>query len=135
MKYEDADILAFVSDKSKKGSVPQINSGAERNSGAEGNTGTEGNSGIEGSSGFKKIPEIQLNPEIQITEKVANSLEGALNQATMLTPESSSFIPDTSMKSHAVRLPERDDLPFEAFAGYYDGVLKASLSSWARGQA
>ena len=50
----------------------------------------------------------------------------------MLTPESGPFTPDTSMKSHAVRLPEKEDLPFEAFAGY-DGVLKASLSSEAFG--
>ncbi len=120
LKYEDADILAFVTDRSKKGSAPQINSGAERNSGAEGN------------SGFKQIPEeenpeIQI-PEIQINEKVANTLEGALNQATILKPESGSFIPDLSIKSQAVRLPEKEDLSFEAFTGYDEGVLKAPSS-------
>lgn len=51
LKYEDADILAFVSDRSKKESAPQINSGAE------GNSAVERNSGVEGSSGFKQIPE------------------------------------------------------------------------------
>ena len=33
MKYEDADILAFISDRPKKDLAPQMNSGAEENAG------------------------------------------------------------------------------------------------------
>ncbi len=40
----------------------------------------------------------------------------------MLTPESGSFIPDISIESQAVRLPEKEALPFEAFTGYDDSV-------------
>lgn len=77
MKYEDADILAFTSDKSKKGSAPLINSGVG------GTSGTEINLGVEGSMQFKQIPEeenleIQINPEIQITEKAGNTPEKAI---------------------------------------------------------
>ncbi len=115
LKYEDSDILAFISDKPKKEPAPQINSGAEEN------------------AGFKQIPE-EENPEIKIEEKVASSLEGAFDQATMLTPEEShAFFPVASMESQAVRLSEKEDIPFEAFAGYDEGVLKTSSSSEAFG--
>ena len=115
LKYEDSDILAFISDKPKKEPAPQINSGAEEK------------------AGFKQIPE-EENPEIKIEEKVARSLEGAFDQATMLTPEEShAFLPVASMESQAVRLSEKEDLPFEAFVGYDEGVLKMSSSSEAFG--
>ena len=52
----------------------------------------------------------------------------------MLTPEEShAFLPVASMESQAVRLSEKEDLPFEAFAGYDEGVLKMSSSSEAFG--
>ncbi|MCO5384087.1 MAG: hypothetical protein NHB15_20120 [Methanosarcina barkeri] len=70
MKYEDADILAFVSDRPKKDLVPQMNSGAEEN------------------AGLKDSPE-EGNPENHIRDSAVNSLEGAYDLAAILidTPE------------------------------------------------
>ena len=132
LKYEDADILAFISDKSKKGPASLINSGVG------GDSGGEINSGVEGSMSFKQIPEmerleIKTNPETQITEKAANTLESALNQATVLTPEPSSFIPDTSANSQVVGLPEKEAFSFEEFIGFGGEVSTAALSSEAFG--
>ena len=53
LKYEDADILAFISDKSKKGPASPISSGAG------GDSRAEINSGVEGSMSFKQIPEME----------------------------------------------------------------------------
>ncbi|MDQ1253010.1 MAG: hypothetical protein QG646_2152 [Euryarchaeota archaeon] len=132
LKYEDADILAFISDKSKKGPASLINSGVG------GDSGAEINSGVEGSMSFKQIPEmesleIKTNPETQITEKAANTLESALNQATALTAEPSSFIPDTSANSQVVGLPEKEAFSFEEFTGFGSEVSTADLSSEAFG--
>ena len=132
LKYEDADILAFISDKSKKGPASLINSGVG------GDSGGEINSGVEGSMSFKQIPEmesleIKTNPETQITEKAANTLESALNQATVLTAEPSSFIPDTSANSQVVGLPEKEAFSFEEFTGFGGEVSTAVLSSEAFG--
>ena len=132
LKYEDADILAFISDKSKKGSASLINSGTG------GDSGAEINSGVEGGMSFKQIPEmesleIKTNPETQITEKAANTLESALNQATALTAEPSSFIPDTSANSQVVGLPEKEAFSFEEFTGFGGEVSTAALSSEAFG--
>ena len=58
MKYEDADILAFISDKPKKDLAPQMNSGAE------------------GNAGLKDSPE-EGNPENKTRDRAVNSPEGA----------------------------------------------------------
>ena len=86
MKYEDADILAFVSDRPKKDLVPQMNSGTEEN------------------AGLKDSPE-ERNPENNTRDSAVNSLEGASDLATILTP-------DTPEKLRA-SLPEalRKDYP------------------------
>ena len=55
MKYEDADILAFISDKPKKDLAPQINSGAEEN------------------AGLKESPE-EENPESKIEETAVSKV-------------------------------------------------------------
>jgi DNA helicase HerA-like ATPase len=115
VKYEDADILAFISDKPKKEPAPQINSGAE------------------GNAGFKQISDRE-NTEIIAGVKSVNSLEGASNLATMYTPEeSNAFFQDTSLESQALRLPEKEDLPFETFTGYDENAIKISSSSEAFG--
>ena len=157
MKYEDADILAFVSDRPKKDLAPQMNSGAE------------------GNAGLKDSPE-EGNPENKTRDRAVNSPEGASDLVSMLTPDTpdklqaslpealrkyspenvseiisktasdalsgsseavfetaSLSFPETSPESHAFRHSEKESLPFEAFAGYDDGVLKVSASSEAFG--
>ena len=71
--------------------------------------------------------------ETQITEKATNTLESALNQATVLTAEPSSFIPDTSANSQVVGLPEKEAFSFEEFTGFGGEVSTAALSSEAFG--
>ena len=157
MKYEDADILAFVSDRPKKDLVPQMNSGAEEN------------------AGLKDSPE-ERNPENNTRDSAVNSLEGASVLATILTPDTpeklraslpealrkdypenvseiipktvsgtifdssesvsetaSLSFPEASLESHAFMHSEKKSLPFEAFADYDDGVRNISASSEAFG--
>ena len=110
MKYEDADILAFISDKLKKEPSPQINSGAE------------------GNAGFKEIFG-EENPESKTRDRSVNSFDGDFDQVTMFTPESSSFFPEASMESQAVKLSEKEELPFENFTSYDEGVFRVSSFS------
>ncbi len=72
LKYEDSDILAFISDKSKKEPATSINLGAEKN------------------GEFEQIPE-EDNFGNKTRDKVVNSLKGALNQDTVFISESHSF--------------------------------------------
>jgi len=75
LKYEDSDILAFISDKSKKEPATNINLDAEEN------------------GEFEQIPE-EDNFGNKTRDNVVNSLKGAFNQDTVLISESHSFFPD-----------------------------------------
>ena len=115
MKYEDADILAFVSERSKKNQTPQTNSEAE------------------GNSDLKKIPE-EKYPEIKIKGRVENSSEDDSNLALRLTPEElQASFPETSLESSVFGNSEKEELPFEAFTGYDEDVSKISSPSEAFG--
>ena len=114
LKYEDSDILAFISDKSKKEHATQINLGVAEN------------------GEFEQIPE-EDNFENKTRDKVVNSLKGAFNKDTVLTSEAHSFFPDPSMESQSVKLSEKEIFPFETFEGYEGGTLNPFSSSEAFG--
>ncbi len=114
LKYEDSDILAFISDKSKKEHATQISLDVAEN------------------GEFEQIPE-EDNFENKTRDKVINSLKGAFNKDTVLTSEAHSFFPDPSMESQSVKLSEKEFFPFETFEGYDGGALNPFSSPEAFG--
>lgn len=115
MKYEDADILAFISERSKKNQTPQASPEAE------------------GNSDLMKIPE-EKYPEIKIKGRVENSSEDDSNIAVRLIPEESqASFSETSLESSVFGNSEKEELPFEAFTGYDEDVSKISSPSEAFG--
>lgn len=158
MKYEDADILAFVSRKPKKDLAPQMNTGAEeginlktpeekKSEGSENRiTNLDANSDINLNidSGINS----NVNLDIELDDKEdGNSPENDFDQAAILTsksdslitkPESSitpesSFPLENSMESEVFEFSEREDLPFESFTDYDENISKVPSSSEAFG--
>jgi len=122
MKYEDADILAFVSNRQKKDLAPQTNSGAEGNADLE---------KVPEGKNFKETPE--EDPGSKSRDRDVNSLESSNDRAEMFTPdESFSLSPEVSQESPVFEHFE-ENLPFEDFTGYDQGVSKVSSASEAFG--
>lgn len=141
MKYEDADIFAFIPNKVKPASAPEKAAISEKEGGSGENTGSKVSPENEMKASEKDLfkepsnrgtqpafdefsspsPEtlVKSNQESSgIDPKFSNTLSG-LSSLSGAIPEPASFFPEDSP---IVGFPEKDELPFETFEGYDIGV-------------
>ena len=144
MKYEDSDILAFISDKLKPTSALEKGTGSDKNAGPQESPENEAKvpvnkylekdllpeaSGPDSLPAFEEFPvpsaeaPMEVDPQNSLNggsntgaDTDSNTVAQALSSLLQAVPEpASSFSPAESSIS---RLSEKDELPFEAFDGY-----------------
>ena len=116
MKFEDADILAFASGKTKKAPASDKDEGAEKSTGMEPKTGCENFP----TGSFRKDPDTFPDDPLA-------SIYGGAGAKGSGSGSGSGSSSDSDPVSGAVSSPA--DLPFEDFGAYDDGIAPSSVSA------
>jgi len=158
MKYEDSDILAFISNKTKPISAPEKGAGSDKNAGPKESPENEAKvpenkylvkdllpeaSGPDSLPAFEEFPVPSAEAPMEVDPQ--NSLNGGSNTGanTDSNTDSNTAVQALSGLLQAVlepassfspaessisRLSEKDELPFEAFDGYDSETTRVTPS-------
>ncbi|AKB17333.1 ATP-binding protein [Methanosarcina sp. WWM596] len=134
MKYEDADILAFISNKSKPTSASEKDAESDDNAGSDESSKARDLEkkdlekdlltevpGLDSLPAFEEFP--VSSAEAPMEADPHNSLNNGSNTASQALPSRSQAVPELTSSfspdnSFVARLSGKDELPFEAFDGY-----------------